>query len=35
MATRYKKLAIHYVGVLHLGIIRQLLKRLLSLSDKP
>ncbi len=35
VATRYEKLAIHYLAVLHLGIIRQLLKRLLPLSDKP
>jgi transposase len=35
VATRYVKLAIHYPGVLHLGIIRQLLKRLLPLSGKP
>ena len=35
VATRYEKLAIHYLAVLHLGIIRQLLERLLPLSDKP
>ena len=31
-ATRYEKLAIHYLGILHLGIMRKLLKLLLHLS---
>ena len=35
LATRYEKLAIHYLGVLRLGIMRQLLKRLVPLSDTP
>ena len=35
VARRYEKLAIHYLAVLHLGIIRRPLKRLLPLSDKP
>ena len=35
VATRYETLAIHYLRVLHLGIIRRLLKRLLPLSGKP
>jgi transposase len=30
VATRYEKLAIHYLGVLKLAMIRKLLKRLLA-----
>jgi hypothetical protein len=36
VATRYEKLAIHYLGVLKLAIIRRLLKRLNApLSHRP
>ena len=35
VATRFEKLAIHYLGLLKLGIIRKLLRRLAPLSHEP
>ena len=35
LATRYEKLAIHYLGVLRLGMMRRLLRYLVTLSDTP
>ena len=35
VATRFEKLAIHYLGLLKLGMIRRLLRRLLSPSTSP
>ena len=36
VATRFEKLAIHYLGCVELGMIRKLLRRLLTpLADEP
>lgn len=35
VATRFEKLAIHYLGFVKLGMIRRLLRRLLSHSTSP